>query len=125
MNNNYSKLCKKSQNQKFAKIKTPKNYQYYSSWLWIYFVSAQTTGPACVTDCRDRAKGDYQSCKGCDVYVICKGNGFIKDSVPCVEEGGQPTYWNPTDGKCTVEKSPLCQLQSVDETTTEQSTSLG
>ena len=35
----------------------------------------------------------------------------MKDNVPCGEEGGQQTFWNPAEGKCTVNKSPLCQLE--------------
>ena len=39
----------------------------------------------------------------------------MKDNVPCGEEGGQQKYWNPTEEKCTVTKSPLCKLENKEQ----------
>ena len=36
----------------------------------------------CVKKCRNKADGDYQSCKGCHVYLSCS-NGIAYDSRPC------------------------------------------
>ena len=41
----------------------------------------------CVASCKNAADGDYQSCRGCDVYVSCVG-GIIYDNRPCTEQNG-------------------------------------
>ena len=82
----------------------------------LHVLSGQTTtGADCITDCAGKAKGDYQSCKGCDVYVNCKGNGYTKDNIPCGETDGQKKYWSTEQGKCTVTKSPLCELEDKED----------
>ena len=42
--------------------------------------TAQVTGVetgSCVASCEGIANGDYQSCKGCDVFVTCKNGKEI------------------------------------------------
>ena len=81
----------------------------------LFNVSGQTTtGPDCITNCEGKDKGNYQSCKGCDVYVMCKAKGFMKDNVPCGQENGQQKYWNTEEGKCTVNNSTVCKLEAVE-----------
>ena len=36
----------------------------------------------CVKKCKNKADGDYQSCKGCHVYLSCS-NEVIYDERPC------------------------------------------
>ena len=35
----------------------------------------------------------------------------MKDNIPCGKIRGQKAFWNPEKKKCTVEKSPLCELR--------------
>ena len=46
-----------------------------------FFIGANA---GCVSDCRGWPDGDYQSCKGCDIYATCNG-GQLFDERPCPE----------------------------------------
>ena len=48
------------------------------------------------------------------MYVMCKSKGFMRDNVSCGEENGQQKYWNPEERKCTVDKSPMCKLEDME-----------
>ena len=37
---------------------------------------------SCITDCEGVPDGNYQSCKGCNVYAAC-GGGVLYDEQPC------------------------------------------
>jgi len=54
------------------------------------------TGPTCITSCRGRTNGDYQSCKGCDVYATCS-NGLLRDERPCAPGG---LVWDDKKKRC-------------------------
>ena len=34
----------------------------------------------------------------------------MKDDIPCGKIDGAQTYWNPEESRCTIERSPLCEL---------------
>jgi hypothetical protein len=61
------------------------------------------TGQSCITSCGDRVNGDYQSCKGCQVYAACH-NGILHDNRPCASG----RYWDDVVKRCE-EKSATCQ----------------
>lgn len=49
----------------------------------------------CVSSCAGVASGDYQSCRGCDVFVTCD-NGVMTDSRPCPPK----LVWNDISKRC-------------------------
>ena len=62
-----------------------------------------------------RSEGKHQSCRGCEVYVLCNDAGFMRDDIPCEPENGKKTYFNPVLKSCTVKNSSLCRLRSVEQ----------
>ena len=79
-----------------------------------FFSDEMTTGADCIASCVGRPEGRYQSCHGCDVYVICKEGGFMRDNIPCENDNGQNTYFDPMMRTCTINGSPLCSLTSTE-----------
>lgn len=59
------------------------------------------TGPVCVTSCEGRKDGDYQSCRGCNVYATC-ANGILYDERQCTPSapGAPPLVWDDTLKRC-------------------------
>jgi len=49
----------------------------------------------CVRSCTDVPNGNYQSCRGCNVFVTCT-NGYIHDSRPCATK----TVWDDDKKQC-------------------------
>ena len=76
--------------------------------LTVLLPGGMTTGPDCVESCVGRPAGRYMSCHGCDIYVLCKDGGFMRDRIPCETLDGQDTYFDPITSTCSVEQSPLC-----------------
>ena len=62
-----------------------------------------------------KSEGKYQSCHGCEVYVLCNAAGFMRDDIPCGKDNGRRTYFNPVLKNCTINNSSLCKLTSVDK----------
>ena len=54
----------------------------------------------CVSSCKDKPDGDFQSCEGCDVYLSCV-NGNIIDKRLCPPS----TYWDDNAKSCLYESS--------------------
>ncbi|XP_067677848.1 proprotein convertase subtilisin/kexin type 5-like [Haliotis asinina] len=74
------KLCEKT-----SKTCTPKQLQGGLSVMRKY---------PCITNCTGMTDGDYQSCKGCNVYTICSnGNTFV---MPCPAK----TVWDDAVKRC-------------------------
>jgi len=58
----------------------------------------------CVSSCKGMPDGDYQSCKGCGVYVSCS-NEIMSDCRPCPKSN---TYWDDNTKTCE-HKSSTCK----------------
>ena len=86
----------------------------YSLNIMALAVSGTTTGPSCVRDCKGLSNGRYQSCHGCNIYVICR-KGYLMDHNPCpiVNSTGELEYWDDVNRKCQPEKSKTCDLHDI------------
>ena len=83
--------------------------------ILLHFVSGPTTGSNCVRSCVGLRNGNYQSCLGCDVFVICK-KSFLRDNNPCpLYNETDKTYWDDIKRECTTEKSKTCIVHDVEE----------
>ncbi|KAI0240872.1 hypothetical protein LSAT2_008326 [Lamellibrachia satsuma] len=58
-------------------------------------VSCVTTGPSCIKSCRGQPNGDYQSCRGCHVYVTCSNWRMFPDR-PCPAK----LVWDDSRKRC-------------------------
>lgn len=56
------------------------------------------TGLRCIKNCVNRKDGDYQSCKGCNVYATCS-NGILYDERPCAPSN-PPLVWDDVVKRC-------------------------
>ena len=52
---------------------------------WSSTCGVKESDGTCVSSCLGVPDGNYQSCRGCDVYVICSSN-MRYDDVPCPDE---------------------------------------
>ena len=65
----------------------------------------KTTGSRCITSCANEANGDYQSCRGCDIYASCVAGRMI-DNRPCARS----TVWDDAIKICKYRSSTcVCQ----------------
>jgi len=58
----------------------------------------------CISSCKNMADGNYQSCKGCNVFASCSGGRLI-DSRPCAAN----LVWDDMVKQC-IYKSSTCQV---------------
>ena len=78
--------------------------------FWSSTCDVQENNGTCVSTCLGVANGNYQSCRGCDVYVICSGN-IRYDDIPCP----MGLYWDDSlDSKSCVSVSTTCPPRSTD-----------
>ena len=69
------------------------------------------TGWNCITGCTDLPDGDYQSCRGCSIYVSCVG-GKIVDNRSCAPSN-PPLQWDDYLKKCEYNsRTCRCYRQS-------------
>lgn len=61
------------------------------------------TGPTCIKSCAGLADGDYQSCKGCNVYVTCS-NGITHDDRPCAP-ADPLLLWDDQEKRCEYDSA--------------------
>ena len=68
-------------------------------------ICALNTGYSCVTSCDDVSDGAFQSCEGCDVFVVCL-NGVMKKKT--CEDGMK---WDDIKKVC-IDISSTCKLST-------------
>ena len=62
------------------------------------------TGSGCIDSCEGLTAGDYQSCKGCNVYASCNDGQIHYDERPCAAD----LVWDDNAKMCLYE-STTCQ----------------
>ena len=73
-----------------------------------YFVVEKRKSKTCINKCGRLSDGDYQSCKGCDVYASCWA-GQIVDNRPCPAG----LLWDDNLKNCNNPPSSTCPCKFV------------
>ncbi|XP_067667423.1 uncharacterized protein [Haliotis asinina] len=77
----------------------------------------RSTGPDCITSCRGRPNGNYQSCVSCRFYATCD-NGLLRDRRECPPG----LIWDDSLKLCEI-SSPTCTVPTSMTTTSPTTTS--